>query len=90
MTVESTAGSLSALKSRIERLENRRNGFRNSLIYLAAFVSSMAVVGLAVEAEVSVAPMLVVGFSILGLWAALKAVDCVIRRSWESLKLNYQ
>jgi len=90
VTVESTAGSLSALKTRIERLEKRRNGFRNSLIYLATFVSSMAVVVLAVEAEVSEAPMLVVGFSILGLWAALKAVDCVIRRSWESLNLNYQ
>ena len=62
VTVESTAGSLSALKTRIERLEKRRNGFRNSLMYLAAFVSSMAVVVLAVEAEVSEAPMLVVGF----------------------------
>ncbi|HEX6301514.1 MAG TPA: hypothetical protein VF148_13705 [Acidimicrobiia bacterium] len=90
VTIESTSGSLSALKTRIERLDNRRNGLRNSLVYLAAFLSSMAVVVLAVEAEVAVAPMLAVGFSILGLWAALKAVDCVIRRSWESVNLNYQ
>jgi hypothetical protein len=50
----------------------------------------MIAVALAAEASASVAPMLVVGFSILGVWAALKALDCVIRRSWESLKLNYQ
>lgn len=90
VTVESTSGSLSALKTRMERLVKRRNGFRSSLVYAATFLASMTVVVLAVEAEVSAAPMLVVGFSILGLWAALKAVDCAIRRSWESLKLNYQ
>lgn len=90
VTVESTSGSLSALKKRIERLDKRRDSFRIALLYLAAFISSMAVVVFAVEAEVSVAPMLVVGFSILGLWAASKAVDCVIRRSWESLNLDYQ
>jgi hypothetical protein len=90
VTVESTSGSLSALKTRIERLEKRRNGLRTSFAYFAAFLLSMAIVVLAVEAEVSVAPLLVVGFSIVGLWSALKAVDCVIRRSWESINLNYQ
>lgn len=90
VTIEGTSGSLSALQARIERLDNRRNRFRNSLIYLAGFLSSVAVVVLAVDAEMAVAPMLVVSFSILGVWAALKAVDCVIRRSWESVNLNYQ
>jgi hypothetical protein len=90
VTVESTSGSLSALKTRIERLDKHRTSRRSALIYIAAFLLSMAVVVLAAEAEASVAPMLVVGFSILGLWAALKGVDCVIRRSWESLNLNYQ
>jgi hypothetical protein len=90
VTVESTSGSLSALKTRIERLDKRRNSLRSALIYLAAFLISMVAVALAVEASGSVAPMLVTGFSMLSVWAALKALDCVIRRSWESLNLNYQ
>jgi hypothetical protein len=90
VTVECTSGSLSAIKTRIERLDKRRSSLRSALIYLTAFLVSMIVVVLGVEASGSVAPMLVVGFSILGLWAALRAVDCVIRRSWESLNLNYQ
>lgn len=90
VTVESTSGSLSALKTRIEKLDSRRNSLRSALIYLAAFLISMVAVALAIEASGSLAPMLVVGFSILGVWAALKAVDSVIRRSWESLNLTYQ
>jgi len=90
VTVECTSGSLSAIKTSIERLDKRRSSLRSALVYLAAFLISMIVVVLGVEARGSVAPMLVVGFSILGVWAALKAVDCVIRRSWESLNLNYQ
>ena len=90
MRVESTSGSLSALKTRIEKADSQRSSRRSALTYMAVFLISMIAVALAVEASASVAPMLVVGFSILGIWAALKAVDCVIRRSWESLKLNYQ
>ena len=90
VTVVSTAGSLSALKTRTEKLDQRKSSLRSALMYLAAALLSMTVVFLAVEADASVAPVLVVGFSILCIWAVLKAVDCVIRRSWESLNLNYQ
>jgi hypothetical protein len=90
VVVEETSGSLSALKTRMDRLEYRRSSLRRSILYLAAFFLSMAIVGIAAAGNSSVAPMLVFVFSIVGLWAAIKSVDCVILRSWESLNLNYQ
>ena len=90
ITVESTSGSLTTLKTRIEGVESRRASVRRALAYLMAFVLSMFAVAVVVAAKVSLAPMLVVGFSVLGIWAALRGLDCVIRRSWESLNFNYQ
>lgn len=90
VTVEATSGSLAALKGRIEKLEHRRSKLRRSVVYLTAFLLSMTVVTAAPAANLSMAPLLVIVFSIVALWAILKSVDCVIRRSWESLNLNYQ
>lgn len=90
VVVEATSGSLSALKTRMDRLEKRRSSYRRSILYLATFLLSMTIVGIAAAANLSVAPALVFVFSTVGIWAAIKSVDCVIRRSWESLNLNYQ
>lgn len=90
LTVELTSGSLNALKARIERMEHRRSCTRRSLLYLAAFLSSMLVISIAVVAAGPLTPLLVIGFTSIGLYSALKAVDCVIRRSWESLRFDYQ
>lgn len=90
VTVEATSGSLSALQARIEKLDRRRTNLRLSLVYLAVFLLSMAVVVFAASTGLSASPLLVVLFSTVGLSAALKAVDCVILRSWESVNLNYQ
>ena len=88
--VEATSGSLSALKTRVERRDHRRRSLRKGLIYLAVFLLSVAIMVGAVVAESSLAPLVLVVFSSLGLFAALKSVDCVISRSWESLRLHYQ
>jgi hypothetical protein len=90
VTVEATSGSLAALKARIEKLEHRRSKLRRSVVYLAVFLLSMGVVVAAAAANVSIAPILVMVFSTVALWAIVKSFDCVIRRSWESLNLNYQ
>jgi hypothetical protein len=90
VVVEATSGSLSALKTRMDRLESRRSSVRLSFLYLAAFLLSMTIVGIAAAGSLSAAPILVFVFSTVGVWAGLKSVDCVIRRSWEALNLNYQ
>jgi hypothetical protein len=90
VVVEATSGSLSALKTRIDGLEFRRSSVRRSVGYLAAFLLSMTIVGFAAAASLPVGPMLVFLFSTVGLWAAIKSLDCVVRRSWEALNLNYQ
>ena len=89
-TVEATSGSLAALKARIEKLEYRRSKRRSSVAYLAVFLLSIGVVVAAATANLSIAPLLAMVFSTVALWAILKSLDCVIRRSWESLNLTYQ
>lgn len=63
---------------------------RRSLVYLALFVASLLIAGVAGVSGWAVAPLLVLIFSGIGLFAALKTVDCVVSRSWESLRLHYQ
>lgn len=88
--MEATSGSVSALKTRIERNEWRRTDLRRSLGYLAVFVLTIAVLMVAAILGSTWTPALVVLCSCLGLFSALKAVDCVVSRSWESLRLDYQ
>jgi len=88
--VELTSGSLSALKARVELMDHRRRCLRRSLLHLAAFVASLMGAVLVATIEAAVVPALAIALAITGLWSALKAVDCVIRRSWESLHLTYQ
>ncbi|HUG32659.1 MAG TPA: hypothetical protein VMM14_07195 [Acidimicrobiia bacterium] len=90
VVVEATSGSVSALKTRIERNEWRRTDLRRSLGYLAVFVLTIAVLMVAAILGSTWTPALVVLCSCLGLFSALKAVDCVVSRSWESLRLDYQ
>ncbi len=88
--VEMTSGSLKALKSGIEKRETRRRNLRQALVYLAAF--SLAAIAVAVAAAIgsALAPAVIVIFSCVGLIAVIKAVDCFVERSWESLRLHYQ
>lgn len=88
--MEMTSGSLSALKTRIERLEARRRCARRSLYYLAGFVISLMAIAAAVVVSAPYTPVVVVLATSLGVFSALKAVDCVIQRSWEALRLDYQ
>lgn len=90
MIVEASAGSVSALKSRVERMDASRRGLRRSLGYGAVFVLTAAVLVVAALVESAWTPALVVICSCLALFSALRAVDCVISRSWESLHLDYQ
>ncbi len=85
-----TSGSLSALKARIEMLEFRRSCARRSLIYLAGFVLSLVSIAVAVVASDPLTPLVVILATSVGVFSAVKALDCVISRSWESLRLDYQ
>lgn len=89
-TVEMTSGSLSALKTRIERLEARRRCVRRSLYYLAGFGISLMTIAAAVVVSAPLTPVVVVLATSVGIFSALKALDCVLQRSWESLRLDYQ
>lgn len=82
-----TSGSLSALKTRVEKMDSRRVDTRRSLLFLALFVLSMTGVGISAAAELTA---LAIGCAVMGLWSVLKALDCLLRRSWESLHLTYQ
>ena len=88
--VELTSGSLSALKARVELMDHRRSCMRRSLLHLSVFVASMVAAVLVATIEATVVPALAIALVITGFWSALKAVDCVVRRSWESLHLTYQ
>ena len=85
-----TSGSLRALKARVERAEIRRQHAVRSWRYVAALVLSTGIVAVASVSSHDVAPTLVFVFSVIGLFCALRAIDGVIKRSWESLNLNYQ
>ncbi len=88
--VEMTSGSLSALQASIGERHRRRAQIRRSIAYLVVFVLSLLIPGVATMFGWRVAPLLVLVFSAVGLFAALKTVDCVVSRSWESLRLHYQ
>lgn len=88
--VEATSGSVTALKRRIERMEDRRRGWRRSLGYLAVSALTIAVLMIAAILESTWTPALIVVCSALGIFSALKALDCAVSRSWESLRLDYQ
>jgi hypothetical protein len=85
--VEMTSGSLAALKARVERVEFRRRRAQRALRYMAAFVLAIVVISVAAVIASPLTPLLVVVFSSVGLFSILKAVDCVISRSWESVHL---
>jgi hypothetical protein len=89
-TIVMTSGSLRALKARVERAEVKRRLARRSWRYLAALVLSVTVVAFASFSSNAVAPALTLAFSVLSVFFALRAIDAVIKRSWESLSLNYQ
>ena len=88
--VEMTSGSLTALRATVGERHRRREQTRRSIRYLALFVSSLLVAGVVSVSGWAVAPLLVLVSSGIGLFAALKTVDCVVSRSWESLHLHYQ
>jgi hypothetical protein len=88
--VETTSGSLKALKGSVEMRDARRRRLQQSLMYLGAFSLAMAVVAVAAAAGWALAPLLIVIFSSIGLLAVIKAVDCIVQRSWEAVRLHYQ
>lgn len=57
---------------------------------MAGVVVSALVVALASSWSHDAAPALVFVFSTLGVFFGLRAIDGVVMRSWESLRLNYQ
>jgi hypothetical protein len=88
--IEMTGGSLSSMKEQVERLARRRRDLRRFSIYLSLFAVSLALVALAAGWASPPGPVLVIALSILAVRTALKAIDCVLRRSWESVSSNYQ
>lgn len=88
--IERTSGSLRALKASIEAHDFRRERERRSLLCLSVLLASMALVAIAMAGSWPLAPLFVIVFSAVGLFAALKGIDCLVQRSWESLRLHYQ
>lgn len=89
-TIVMTSGSLRALKARVERTEVNRRLTRRSWQYVVALVLSLTVVAFASFSSGYMAPALVFVFSVLAAFFALRAIDGVVKRSWEALNLNYQ
>ena len=89
-TIVMTSGSLRALKARVERAEIRRRHAVRSWRYVAALLFSAGVVAAASASSSSIAPAFVFVFSVSAVFCALRAIDGVIKRSWESLSLDYQ
>lgn len=88
--IERTSGSLRALKAGIESHDFRRERQRRSLAFLGVLLGAIALAAVAMAGSWPLAPLLLVVFSAIGLFAALKAVDCLVDRAWESLRLHYQ
>jgi len=88
--IELTGGSLSSMKERVERLNRRRHDRHRLSIYLSLFTVSLTLAAMASGWAAPPGPIVVIALSILAVRAALKAIDCVLRRSWESLSSNYQ
>lgn len=85
-----TAGSLSALQASVAEHHRRRAQTRRSFAYLGLFVASLLIAAVATLSGWTGAPLLVLVFSAVGLFSALKTLDCVVGRSWECLRLHYQ
>jgi hypothetical protein len=85
-----TSGSLRSLKRRVTKLEERRQGRRRSLTYLAGFLASTILAITLLVSDVAFAGLLTVGLAGFALFTALRAIDCLIDRSWESIRLTYQ
>lgn len=85
-----TAGSLNALKRRIDSVEQRRHRLRRSLGYLVGFVASALLLAVVLVSDVASATIFVVVLVAAGLFTVHRAIDAVIDRSWESIRLNYQ
>lgn len=88
--VEFTGGSLSAMKDRVEAMSRRRAATRRMISYLGVFVGCVAGAAFFAESGSSVGAFLVVGLSVIAIFSAIRAVDCVVVRSWESLPATYQ
>ena len=89
-TIESTSGSLSALKERVGRIHANRQVRRRTVRYTAALLLSAGIVAWASFWGQDAAPYVMVVFSLLGLIFATRAIRGVINHSWESLRVNYQ
>jgi len=88
--IELTGGSLSSMKEGVERLNRRRHDRYRLSIYLSLFTVSLTLAAMASGWASPPGTIVVIALSILAVRAALKAIDCVLRRSWESLSSNYQ
>ena len=90
LKIEMTSGSLSALKARVETLETRRVATRRFGSYLLATLVSLLIVALGAGSASGAAPYVVFGFGCASLVFLIRAIDTVVQRSWESLRLTYQ
>lgn len=89
-TIEMTSGSLSALKVRVEKVEERRRNNRRFVFYLLATLLAMLGVGLAANWGADAASLVVLAFSLAGIVCFIRAIDAIVKRSWQALNLNYQ
>lgn len=88
--VEFTGGSLSAMKDRVESMSRRRADIHRLTAHSCVFVLSVVGAAFFAGAGISVGPFLVVGLSMVAVFSAIRAIDCVITRSWESVSSTYQ
>lgn len=88
--IEMTGGSLTSMKEQVERLDRRRHDLHRLSIHLSLFIIILVSLALAADSSSPLGPVLVIGLSILAVTAAVKAIDCVLRRSWESIASIYQ
>lgn len=88
--VEFTGGSLAALKERVEVTSRKREDVRRISLNLGVFVVGVGGAAYVAGAGVPNAPLFVVGLSIVALVSAIRAIDRVVARSWESLSATYQ
>jgi hypothetical protein len=89
-TIEMTSGSLSALKARVDKLESRRRNNRRFALYLLATVLAAVGVALGANWSAGAGSLVVLGFSLAGIVCFIRAIDAIVKRSWEALNLTYQ
>jgi hypothetical protein len=88
--IEMTAGSLSALKTNVERIETRRRTTRRAILHLSVFLISLIVIATASGSDHGFATAIVFSFAGVSVFSALRALDAVVGRAWESLSFIYQ